>query len=104
MLFYGAGWIIRGYLTYRSTYLPRFLGLIMVVAGLGFVAKNITKVLAPGYSSDLLLAPMFFNVLAVAIWMLAKGVDRANWERAVSDQRVRAGDSAVASFSGGAAA
>jgi hypothetical protein len=84
MLFYGTAWIIRGWLTFRSTYLPRFLGVLMIAAGLGFVAKNLTKVLAPAYSSDLLLAPMFLNALAVAIWMLAKGVDREKWDRATA--------------------
>ena len=86
MLFYGTAWIIRGFLTFASGYLPRFLGVLMVVAGLGFVAKNVTKVLAPAYSSDLLLAPMFLNVVAVAIWMLLKGVDRDKWDRAVLDR------------------
>lgn len=82
MLFYGTGWILRGYLTFRSGYLPRFLGVIMILAGLGFVAKNLTKVLAPAYSSDFLLAPMFVNALVLAIWMLAKGVDRDKWNQA----------------------
>ena len=59
MLFYGTAWIIRGYLTFRSVYLPRFLGALMVLAGVGFAAKTITAVLAPAYSSDILLAPMF---------------------------------------------
>jgi hypothetical protein len=85
MLFYGTGWILRGYLTFRSTYLPRVLGVLMVAAGLGFVAKNITKVLAPAFSWDALLAPMFLNAVALAIWMLAKGVDRDRWERATVD-------------------
>lgn len=93
MLFYGTGWIIRGYLTYRSTYLPRFLGVIMVVAGLGFVAKNVTKVLAPAYSADLLLAPMFLLVVAVALWMLLKGVDADEWNRAVAHGRGAGGPS-----------
>lgn len=84
MLFYGAAWIIRGYLSFRSGYLPRFLGVLMVVAGVGFVAKNITKVLAPAYSSDVLLAPMFLNVVVLAIWMLARGVDRDKWGRAIA--------------------
>ncbi len=84
MLFYGTAWIIRGYLTFRSTYLPRFLGVLMVVAGTGFVAKNITKVLAPAWSSDLLLAPMFLNVVVLALWMLLKGVDPDKWARAVA--------------------
>jgi hypothetical protein len=82
-LFYGIGWLIRGYLTFRSGYLPRFLGGVMMLAGAGFVAKTITYVLAPAYSSDVLLAPMFLNAVGVAIWMLAKGVDREKWERAV---------------------
>jgi hypothetical protein len=83
MLFYGAAWIVRGYLAFRSGYLPRLLGLLMLVAGAGFVARNIAKVLAPAYASDLLLAPMFLNVVALAIWMLARGVDPDKWNRAV---------------------
>ena len=75
MLFYGIPWIIRGYLTFKSDYLPRLLGVLMIVAGVGFVVKTLTYVLAPAYSSDILLAPMFFNALAVAIWMLVRGVD-----------------------------
>ena len=84
MLFYGTGWIIRGYLTFKSGYLPRILAALMVFAGAGFVGKNITKLLAPAYSSDLLLAPMVLIVLLLAIWMLFKGVDRDKWNRAVA--------------------
>ena len=86
MLFYGTAWMLRGYLTFKSGYLPRFLGAIMVVAGLGFAAKTITQVLAPAYSWDLLLAPMFLNLIALVVWMLAKGVDRGRWDRATAAQ------------------
>ena len=82
MLFYGTAWVIRGYLTFRSDYLPRFLGALMILAGAGFFAKNLTKVLAPSFSYDLLLAPMFLNVILLALWMLAKGVDADKWEKA----------------------
>jgi hypothetical protein len=85
MLFYGTAWIIRGYLTFRSGYLPRFLGALMAVAGLGFFAKNLTQLFAPAYSSDLLLAPMFLNVVVLALWMLVRGVDQAKWDRAVAE-------------------
>ena len=80
MMFYGTAWIIRAFLAFRSGYLPRLLGVLMGVAGVGFVIKNITNVLAPTLSVDLLLAPMFLNVLALAIWMLLKGVDTATWD------------------------
>ena len=98
MLFYGTAWIIRGYLTFRSGYLPRFLGALMMLAGVGFFAKNVTKVLAPAFSTDLLLAPMFLNVVALALWMLVKGVDRDKWQQALN----RTGSSASAA-SGAAA-
>ena len=91
MLFYGTAWIIRGYLTFKSGYLPRFLGALMVIAGLGFFAKNVTKLLAPAYSSDLLLAPMFLNVVVVAMWMLVRGVDQAKWDREVAARHRSAG-------------
>jgi len=84
MLFYGTAWVLRGWLTFRSAYLPRWLGAIMVVAGLGFAAKTVTQVLAPAFSSDLLLAPMFVNGVALAVWMLARGVDREKWEHATA--------------------
>lgn len=91
MLFYGTAWVIRGYLTLKSMYLPRFLGALMVVAGLGFAIKTITQVLEPAYSSDFLLAPMFLNLIAMVIWMLAKGVDEDKWDRATADATETAG-------------
>jgi len=83
-LFYGTAWLVRGYLTFRSGYLPRFLRAFMVAAGLGFVAKNITSLLAPAYSSDVLMAPMFLNLAVLAVWMLFRGVDQDRWNRAIA--------------------
>lgn len=85
MLFYGTAWIIRGWLSYRSDYLPRVLAALMIAAGVGFVAKTVTLLLAPSYSSDILLAPMFLNIVGLAVWMLVRGVDRDKWARAVAD-------------------
>lgn len=79
MLFYGLAWIVRGYLIFRSQYLPQFLGILFVVAGVGFVSRNIAVVLAPHYASDLLLLPMFVAMLTMTVWMFTKGVDEAQW-------------------------
>ena len=84
MLFYGTAWIIRGWLTWKSTYLPRWLGALMILAGVGFVAKNITKVLAPAYSSNFLIAPMALNAVVVAMWMLTMGVNQERWRAAIA--------------------
>lgn len=87
MIFYGAAWMLRGWLTFRSGYLPRWLGALMIAAGLGFAAKTLTFVLAPAYSWDVLLAPMFLNAVALTVWMLAKGVERERWDAAVAESR-----------------
>ena len=80
MVFYGIAVILRGYLIYHSGYLPRFLGVLFVLAGLGFVARNFLLVLAPAYASDLLLPPMAIATLSMTLWLLIKGVDMARWE------------------------
>ncbi len=80
MVFYGIATVLRGYLIYRSDFLPRFLGVLLVVAGLAFITKNFTLVLAPAYASDALLLPMFLAVVSLTVWLLARGVDVAKWE------------------------
>ena len=80
MAFYGIATAIRGYLIYRSGYLPKFLGVLLAIAGLGFILKNFAVVLAPAYAPDALLAAMPIAVLTLSVWLLAKGVDVPKWE------------------------
>src|SRR5215469_4359020 len=44
-LFYGIPSIILGYLMFRSGYLPRVLGVLLALGGIGFVINNIVFVL-----------------------------------------------------------
>jgi len=81
MVFYGIASVLRGYLIYRSGYLPKFLGALLALAGFGFILKNFALVLAPAYASDFLLLPMFLAALSLTVWLLVKGVDVAEWER-----------------------
>jgi hypothetical protein len=80
MVFYGIACILRGYLIFRSGYLPKVLGALLALAGLGFVAHNFLLVLAPAYASDFLLLPMFLAGVTLTVWFLAKGVDVPKWE------------------------
>jgi hypothetical protein len=80
MTFYGTACAIRGYLIYRSTFLPRILGALMMLAGLGFILKNFLLVLAPAYSSDFFVLPMSLVAIAMTIWVLVKGVHVARWQ------------------------
>lgn len=87
MVFYGIATALRGYLVYRSSYLPRMLGLLLVLGGLGFIVKNFVIVLMPQYDTELLLLPMFAAMIPLAGWLLLKGVDRDRWEQRLSRGR-----------------
>ena len=87
MAFYGIATGVRGYLVYGAGYLPRALGVLMMLAGLGFIARNFVLVLAPAYVSDLFLVPMFVSGLSLMLWMLLKGVDVPRWEARAAASR-----------------
>lgn len=87
MVFYGLASIIRGYLIYRSTYIPRFIGVLLIILGVAFVAKNLTLVLAPAYSWDFLLLPAPLTILVLTVWFLWKGVDVEKWKARVLAMR-----------------
>lgn len=80
LIFYGTGWIIRGALMIRSGYFPKFLGLLMILGGLGFVARTLTAVLAPQYSSTIMLMLMAPGGVLLGLWLLIRGVDPQKWE------------------------
>ena len=80
MVFYGVASVLRAYLIYRSGYLPKFLGVLLALAGFGFIIKNFALVLAPSYPSDFLLLPMPLAALSLTLWFLVKGVDVPKWE------------------------
>ena len=84
MVFYGVASILRGYLIFQSGYLPKFLGILLVLAGAGFVIRNFLLVLAPDYASDFLLLPTPLAILALALWLLVKGVNVTKWNKQVS--------------------
>ena len=72
---YGTASMLRGYLIVRSRYLPKTLGVLLMIGGAGFFLRSATYLLAPAYSSPLLLMPMALAGIPMMIWLLARGVD-----------------------------
>jgi hypothetical protein len=79
--FYGAETMLRGYLFFRSGYLSRVLGGLLLLGGAGFIIKNLCAVLAPQYDSMLLVLPMLVAMLGMAVWLPLKGIDQDCFER-----------------------
>ena len=84
MVFYGIGWIIRGYLIFASGYLPRLLGILMAIGGVAFVARSFLLVLAPTVPSSQLLLAIAPGGLLLALWLLLRGVNTTRWDARVA--------------------
>lgn len=77
LVFLGLGTLFQGYLIIKSTFLPRFLGVIAVVSGLGWLT----------YAYPPLGSALFFYLIVLAMlglvltagWLLVRGVDEQRW-------------------------
>jgi hypothetical protein len=76
-MFWGLWLFPLGALVYRSRFLPRFLGVWLVLAGIAWVALSLTGILAPQYQTQLnrYAQPAFFGEVAFMFWLLIKGAN-----------------------------
>jgi hypothetical protein len=80
-IFFGLWLIPLGLLIIKSRYLPRIIGLLCIIAAIGYQVDSLTVFLAPEYSvaiNPFALAPAAFAELGVIFWLLAFGVKAGN--------------------------
>lgn len=77
-----------GYLIIRSGFLPRALGVLMIVAAGAYLLNSVAHILSPSLAEQLvpgIFAPILVAELSLALWLTVKGVHRENWHaRAVA--------------------
>jgi hypothetical protein len=77
LVFLGISTFFMGHLIVKSTFLPRFLGVVAMVSGLTWLAY-----LYPALGSALfyyLIVLAMLNVLLTSGWLLVRGVDEQRW-------------------------
>jgi hypothetical protein len=74
LILYGIATMLRGFLIIKSGYLPKVLGVLLSVGGAGFFLRTTTMLLAPSYSSNLMLIPMALGGIPLMLWLLIRGV------------------------------
>lgn len=68
-------WIFfLGYLVYKSGYLPRILGGLLLVGGICYPLQAILFLLFPSIDAMMLNAFAFISELLFYVWLLIKGV------------------------------
>lgn len=69
---FGLHLLVIGYLAYRSGYVPKFLGVLLAVAGLGYVTDSFGAVLSQGTWTDV-SSFTFLGEFLLALWLVIRG-------------------------------
>ncbi len=77
LVFFGPYCLLLGYLIFRSTFLPRILGVLMACAGLGWLIF-----MSPlgNHLSTYLKVLGFLAEMSLMLWLIVKGVNEQRWK------------------------
>jgi hypothetical protein len=64
--------LLIGYLAYRSGFVAKIFGILLVIAGMGYLADGLGAVLAPNYSLNVARFT-FVGEVALIFWLLIRG-------------------------------
>jgi hypothetical protein len=74
--------LVLGYLVYKSGYIPRFVGVLLVIASLCYLIQSFGNILLPNSEGKFALVGFLSIVeIALPLWLLIKGVNVQQWEK-----------------------
>jgi len=81
-VFFGCYAISLSYLVIRSGFLPRAIGALMAIDGLGYLVYSFADMVAPGFAAHLvpwIQLPVLAGEGSLCLWLLVVGVDVERW-------------------------
>ncbi len=75
-VFFGLHLFVLGYLILKSSYIPKVLGVLLIVASIGYLINSFAGVLLPNIPAEsrmLLIVPAIIAELALTLWLLLRG-------------------------------
>ena len=85
LIFFGLHLLVLGYLIVRSKFLPSLIGVLVIVAGAGYLIDGFGSVLIGDYdgASDLemyvVILPALIGEGGLMLWLMIRGVNRSKW-------------------------
>jgi len=80
-LFFGLHLLLLGYLIFQSGFLPKFVGIILMVTSTCYLIQGFAPFLFPAWKTVLdQIATISMIEIIFPIWLLIKGVDLEKWQ------------------------
>jgi hypothetical protein len=77
-IFWGLWLLPMGYLVFKSGFLPRFLGVLLVVGCFGYLVDSFAAFLLPDAGVNIALLTFWGEVL-LPLWLVIKGINTEQW-------------------------
>ena len=79
-IFWGLWLFPMGYLVFKSGYIPRILGVLLIIAGFGYLLDSVSFFLFPDFVATISQFTGIGEIL-LPLWLLIKGVNVKQWEK-----------------------
>lgn len=81
-LAFGLHLLVLGYLVYKSGYLPRMVGVLLIIAALCYFTQSFGNILFPQYAALFTMIGFLSTAeIALPLWLLIKGVNVEQWQK-----------------------
>ncbi len=80
LVFFGFYCLLVGYVIFKSKMVPKFLGILYIISGMGYLINSFTMFLSKGFANPIftyVAIPIFIGELSFCLWLLIKGVDNS---------------------------
>lgn len=82
-IFWGFWLIPMGYLVFRSTFMPKWIGILLMIGSIGYLFDSFAYFINPDLGFELAVF-LFVGEMAMAFWLLIMGVKVKEWEAQVA--------------------
>ena len=79
-IFWGLWLFPMGYLVFKSGFLPRILGILLMIGCVGYLIQSFAALLLPNLNVNIALLTFWGEVL-FPLWLVIKGVNVEQWEK-----------------------
>ncbi|MFH4965715.1 DUF4386 domain-containing protein [Gaetbulibacter sp. M235] len=86
LIFFGVHLILLGYLAIKSTYIPKALGVLLLLAAVGYIVDGIVKLFMSNYADYkdifevIVIMPSVIGEFSFTVWLLIKGFNKKHFK------------------------